>query len=275
MRGFRAFWHSAAVANVIRSVAARAANVPMRDTQNHLPFVGVPPQTPRAMIELIQFPWSPYCLVQRRILEFAGVPHKAMNIPSSTDRSLVWKITRQRYYQVPVLRDGKNVLFETGENSQVIAKYLDEKFHLGLFPHDWDGVQDILWRYTESDIEGLTFKLNDAYFKEFVPRADQLNYRRHKERKFGRHCLEQWREEENSLRTELADRLVPFEQMLARRDFLLDAQPRFVDFDLWGMLANLKFSGHHDLPRAHGQLRDWYARMSKIKSAAARSVRTP
>jgi glutathione S-transferase len=221
------------------------------------------------MIELIQFPWSPFCLVQKRILEFGGILHKIVNIPSNTDRSLVWKITRHRYYQVPVVRDGKDVLFETEPDTQVIAKYLDEKFQLGLFPHDWDGVQDILWRYIESDIEGLTFKLNDAYFEEFVPRADQLNYRRFKERKFGRLCLEQWREQENSLRMELQERLVPFEQMLAHRDFLIDAHARFVDFDLWGMLANLKYSGHHEVPAAHARLTDWYGRMSKIKSAAA------
>lgn len=210
--------------------------------------------------------------MQRRILEFSGAPHKVTNVPSNTDRSLIWKLTKQRYYQVPVLRDERNVLFETGENSQVIAKYLDEKLHLNLFPHDWDGVQDILWRYIENDIEGLTFKLNDAYFEEFVPRADQLNYRRFKERKFGRHCLEQWRQQEKTLRLELAERLVPFEQMLAHREFLLDAQPRFVDFDLWGMLANLKYSGNHDLPAEHTQLRKWFGRVNKIKSAASRSV---
>jgi len=221
------------------------------------------------MIELVQFPWSPYCLVQRRILEFSGAPHKIINV-SPVERSLVWKLTKERYYQVPVLRDGRNVVFETDENSQVIAKYLDDRLQLGLFPHDFDGIQDLLWRFIDNDVEACTFKLNDAYFKEFVPRAEQLAYRRHKERKFGRHCLEQWREQENSLRMELEGRLVPFEQMLAHRDFLLDAQPRFVDFNLWGILANLKYSGHHELPAAHARLRDWYGRMSKIKSAAGR-----
>ena len=58
------------------------------------------------MLELIQFPWSPFCIVQRRILEFAGVPFKITNIPNG-DRSLVWQLTRQRYYGVPVIRDGK------------------------------------------------------------------------------------------------------------------------------------------------------------------------
>src|ERR1041384_1254338 len=87
------------------------------------------------MIELIQFPWSPFCIVQRRILEFAGVRFKITNIPNG-DRSLVWKLTRERYYGVPIIRDGRNVVFETSEESQVIAKYLDQKFSLGLFPRE-------------------------------------------------------------------------------------------------------------------------------------------
>ncbi len=85
------------------------------------------------MIELIQFPWSPFCLVQRRILEFSGTPFKITNIPNQ-DRSLVWQLTKQRYYGVPIVRDGKYVIFEVSDDSQVIAKYLDVKFELGLFP---------------------------------------------------------------------------------------------------------------------------------------------
>ena len=218
------------------------------------------------MIELFQFPWSPYCLVQKRILDFSGIPYKLTNV-SPVERSLIWKITRERYYQVPVLRDGTNVLFETDDNSQVLAKYLDERLQLGLFPHDFDGIQDLLWRFIDNDVEGITFKLNDAYFTEFVPKAEQLAYRRHKERKFGRGCLEQWRKEEKSLHMELEQRLMPFEQMLAQREFLLDREPRFVDFDLWGMLANLMFNGHHGVPRAHAQLRRWFKQMTNLKRA--------
>src|SRR5262245_6209573 len=108
------------------------------------------------MIELIQFPWSPFCLVQRRILEYSGAHFKVINIPNG-DRSLVWRITRQRYYQVPVVKDGKTVVFETDDDSQVIAKYLDSKLNLGLFPKEWAGIQPILWRYIENDVEGISF----------------------------------------------------------------------------------------------------------------------
>ena len=84
------------------------------------------------MIELIQFPWSPFCIVQRRILEFSGAPFKITNIPNH-DRSLVWKLTKERYYGVPIIKDGKNVVFELNDDSQVIAKYLDEELGLGTF----------------------------------------------------------------------------------------------------------------------------------------------
>ena len=49
------------------------------------------------MIELIQVPWSPFCLVQKRILEYGGIPFKTVSIPNH-DRALVWKLTRERYY---------------------------------------------------------------------------------------------------------------------------------------------------------------------------------
>src|SRR5437867_1170858 len=146
------------------------------------------------MIELIQFPWSPFCIVQHRILEFGGTRFKIIDVPNA-DRTLVWKLTRQRYYQVPVIRDGKNVIFETDTDSQVIAKYLDAKFNLGLFPRELEGVQWILWRHIEGEVEERGFKLNDIYYEEMVPPQDRLGFIRHKERKFGRGCIEKWREQ--------------------------------------------------------------------------------
>jgi glutathione S-transferase len=216
------------------------------------------------MIELIQFPYSPFCIVQRRVLEFSGARFKIRNIPN-VDRSLIWKLTKQRYYQVPIIRDGRNIVFETDENSQVIAKYVDEKLHLSLFPKQWDGVQDLLWRYFENEVEGLGFKLNDVHYQEVVPAKDRLLFVRHKERKFGRGCLEKWREEQQWLLSEMQDRLVPCEKMLGTRDYLIDQRPRFVDFDLFGILGNFLYSGHYQLPAIHVSLGAWYQRMAKIK----------
>jgi glutathione S-transferase len=217
------------------------------------------------MIELYQLPWSPYCLVIRRLLEFSGARHRLARV-SVGDRSPVWKLTRERYYQLPVLRDARNVVFETDADSQVIAKYLDSKLQLGLFPPGMEGVQSLLWRYIENDLEAVGFKLNDLHWREFVPKQDQLNFLRFKERKFGRGCLDQWREQQAQLLAELEARLLPFEEMLLEQDFLLAAQPRFVDFDLWGILANFLWTGHYQLPAAHTRLAGWYARMSALKA---------
>jgi glutathione S-transferase len=218
------------------------------------------------MLELIQFPGSPFCFVQSRILEFSGAPHKLINIPN-TDRSLVWKLTRQRYYGVPILKDGKKVIFETDDNSQVIAKYLDYKLRLGLFPWELEGVQSIIWRTIENEIEEMTFKLNDIYYRELYPVAQQLPFIRHKERKFGRGCLDRWRREQKPMVAELSRRLLPFEEMLRAGPFLLGALPRFVDFDLFGMLSNFLYSGHYRLPSGHVRLKQWHRRMTAIKSA--------
>ncbi len=184
------------------------------------------------MIELIQFPWSPFCIVQRRILEYGQIHCKITNIPNG-DRSLIWKITKERYYHVPVIRDGRNVIFETDETSQVIAKYLNEKYQLGIFPREWRGIQSLIWQNIENEIEGPCFKLNDIFWKEFVPKSDQLRFLRHKERKFGRGCIDQWRAGQKTLLQQLSDKLIPFEQMLLHRSFLLDAAPRPNLRSLW------------------------------------------
>ncbi len=222
------------------------------------------------MIELIQFPWSPFCIVQRRILEFSEIPFKQTNLTDVNDRSTIWKLTKERYYQVPIIKDGRTVIFEMDGDSQVIAKYLDEKFQLGLFPTDWRGLQNLLWRYIEDEIEGIGFKLNDIHYREFLPKAQHLGFVRFKERKFGRHCIEQWREQEQIMLDQLSQKLMPFEQMLITRPYLLDQQPRFVDFDLYGILGNFLYSGHYQLPTLHTRLNEWYARLSKIKSSTFR-----
>ena len=216
------------------------------------------------MIELIQFPWSPFCIVQRRILEVSGARFKIINIPTS-DRSLVWKLTRQRYYGVPIVRHGKSVIFEVSDDSQVIAKYLDTKLQLGLFPWTLEGVQGIIWRYIESEIEGPCFRLNDIYWREVVPASEQVAFLRHKERKFGRGCIEQWRAQQKELLAQLEQRLVPFEEMLMFKPFLLDERPRFVDFDLFGILENFLYSGHYRLPKAHTHLRKWHKQMEHVQ----------
>jgi glutathione S-transferase len=156
------------------------------------------------------------------------------------------------------VRDGRTVVFETEEDSQVIAKYIDGKLQLDLFPKEFRGVDRILWRFIEDQIEGACFRLNDIYWQEFVPKKEQLAFLRHKERKFGRGCLDQWRAQQAHWLADLTQKLTPFECMLAERPFLLRAEPHFIDFDLWGMLACFLQSGHYQMPAVHTCLQEWY-----------------
>ncbi len=216
------------------------------------------------MIELIQFPFSPFCIPQRRILEFAGVKFKITNVPPQ-ERSLVWKLTGQQYYGVPIIRDGSKVIFDDTDDQQIIAKYLDATFELGLFPAHLEGVQSILWRHIENEIEGAAFRLNDIYYRENVAAAHQLQFVRFKERKFGRGCLDQWRRDQKSWLRKLESALQPYEQMLAHSGFLLGERPYFVDFDLFGMMENFLFSGHYALPKSLRHLRAWHQCMKTIE----------
>ena len=218
------------------------------------------------MIELIQFPFSPFCIPSRRILEFSGVKFKIINVPPQ-ERSLVWKLTKQKYYGVPVIRDGAKIVFDDTDDQQIVAKHLDQKLNLGLFPAEREGVQSILWRTIENEIEGATFRLNDIYYRENTSASEQLQYLRFKERKFGRGCVDQWRKDQKSWLKKLETGLVPFEQMLAHSEFLLDERPLFVDFDLFGMLENFLFSGHYALPKSQPNLREWHRCMKTIQIA--------
>jgi glutathione S-transferase len=166
-----------------------------------------------------------------------------------------------------VIKDGKNVIFETDDESQIIAKYIDAKYNLGLFPKKFSGIQNLIWRHIENEVEEVCAKLNDIYYEEFVPKKERLLYLRHKERKFGRGCIEQWRLQQEALLTELEKRLWFYEQMVSERKFLLDEKPVFVDFDLYGMLGMFLFAGHYNLPAVHNKLIEWHKRMEAIEIA--------
>ena len=134
-----------------------------------------------------------------------------------------------------------------------------------MFPVEREGDQAILWRYCEHELEAVGFKLNDIYFRDIVQPDDLVSFVRHKERKFGRGCLEQWRSQQKNLLRQLEQLLLPCEQMLAHRSFLLADRPLFVDFELFGILENFLYSGHYALAKKQPHLRQWHRNMISLK----------
>ena len=214
-------------------------------------------------MNLIQLPISPFCISVRRMLDWAGATYRVTNV-SYADRRAVVAATRGAYYQVPVLVDGRKTVWDKTDLGQEVARYVDTKFGLGCFPPRLDGLQQLLAQHIENDVEGAAFRIGDTYLIPTMPLYERTMTIRHKERKFGKGCVESWRSHLKWWRQQLHDALAPYDQMLDYRRFLLGERPHFADFDLYGVLGNYLFTGKTKLPPDLKCLRRWHAAMTEL-----------
>lgn len=145
-----------------------------------------------------------------------------------------------------------------------VARYVDWRYRLNLFPKNLDGMQVILSRYIENYLESVGFKVNDTYVIPTRPLIERTMLIRHKERKFGRGCVREWTSHRRYLCTQFAELLKPIDNMLAASPFLLTDRPLFVDYNLYGMLGNYLFNGKTRLPNLKHPRR-WHQTMNTMK----------
>ncbi len=217
---------------------------------------------------LHEFGHSPFCIAIAQALEALGTPFARVEV-STWDRTPIARLTGGQYYQVPVLVHGDQVVFERSGDSQDVARYVEARFGQGrLFPPGVAGVHEILLEYIEDRVEDLTFKLVDPFYVDSIAEVGaRTRVVRHKERKFGRGCIETWRREHLALRAE-ADRLLSrLEAMLGHRPFLLGERPVYADFSLYGILGNLTYRGWNQLAPAQAGLKTWQGRMAGYRYA--------
>ena len=215
------------------------------------------------MVKLIQFPWSPFCITVRTILERNAIPFRLRNIQFH-DRTGIIEATGGRGHTVPCLIDGKRAVCDETDFGQEVARYLDKRFHLGLFPKEHEGIQLILSRYIENDLETVGFKVNDSYIIPSRPLVERVMLVRHKERKFGKGCVKEWISHRTWLRAQFSELLKPMDNILATSSFLLGDRPFFVDYDLYGIVENYLFSGKTTLPPLK-HLRRWHQAMASAR----------
>lgn len=221
-----------------------------------------------ADLTICEIPHSPFCIAIAQALEALDIPFARVEA-CSWDRSEIARLTHGQYYQVPVLVHGDKVVFESGGDSQDVARYVEAQFGRGrLFPTTAEGMQEILIEYIEEKVEDVTFKLVDpSYVDSIAEVGGRTMVIRHKERKFGRGCIEAWRRDHQLLRAE-ADRLLArFEAMLGRTPFLLGDTPVYADFSLYGILGNLTYKGHNQLSPGQRALQAWYQRLAEFRYA--------
>lgn len=199
------------------------------------------------MLTLIQFPWSPFCITIRRILERHRIPFHLHNI-AYHERDPIIKATEGRGYTVPCLIDGKRAVCDLTDFGQEVARHVDTRYRLNLFPKDFEGLQLILSRYIENELEMVGFKVNDTYVIPTRPLVERTMLIRHKERKFGKGCVQEWTSHRKYLNRQFAELLEPIDNMLAASPFLLADCPLFVDYNLYGVLGNYLFNGKTRFP---------------------------
>ncbi len=211
---------------------------------------------------------SPFCIPVTRALDSLKVDYERVEVPN-WDRSAIMELTDGEYYQVPLLRDGGESVWESTANSQDIAQYIEEKWGKGrLFPEATRGIQEILLEHIEEKLEDVTFKLVDPPYVDMI---DDLVARsqviRHKECRFGRGCVDTWRRERTQLRVEVDRLLHRFEQTLRHSPFLLGEVPVYIDFALYGIIGNLTYQRWNELSESQVALQNWSRRLEAFRYA--------
>lgn len=195
-----------------------------------------------------QFGHSPFCIPITAALTGCSVPYETREV-SNADRSEVLTLTAGQSYQVPVLvHDGK-IVFETGGDTQDVAQYVNTHFAGGkLFPAKWSAPHECMIDFLENEVELRTFKLVDpTYLSQIPDPAVRGMIIRHKERKFGRGCIEQWTRNAGEIRAE-ADRLLArFESTLQQSPFLMGEEPIYADYLLYGILDSMMWKNWNSL----------------------------
>ncbi|MHA3775219.1 glutathione S-transferase family protein [Verrucomicrobiota bacterium sgz303538] len=218
-------------------------------------------------VTVFQLAHSPFCIPITAALRSCGVQYAEQEV-SNADRSEILRLTGGTYYQVPVLVHDDNVIFESGPATQDVARYVEKQFAGGrLFPERLEGLQAILIDFLEDQVEGVTFRLVDPYYLDAIDDVIERGMIiRHKERKFGRGCVEAWRQGAVALRAE-ADRLLDrFETTLRHTPFLFGDSPVYSDFLLFGILGNLTYSNWNQLePDRQRALIEWQERMRAFR----------
>lgn len=208
---------------------------------------------------------SPYCIPIVRILEAYGVPFERVPVPP-WDRREVARLTDGAYYQVPVLEHNSNIIHETPEDPLAVPHYLDEHITGGdLFPAQHAGIQDIVIAHIEDYLEGLGFPLADPSIIDAISDpGERIMLIRHKERKLGVGCVDQWRENAESIAAEFEAALSPYEVHLQDCDYLFSDHPVFADYALYGVIGNAQFSGDFELSDSLPNLKEWESRMESL-----------
>ena len=209
-------------------------------------------------LTIYQMAHSPYCIPITAAFDAFGISYEAIEITPHT-REEVIRRSDGRYYQVPMLDHSGELVMESSAESIDIARYVDRTFAGGLlFPPAIEAAHLPLVERIENQFELAGFILVDPFyvgsFDDIVARTMII---RHKERKFGPGCVEDWRSRNAELLQDFVALLEPAEKSLGKQAFLFGEAPVYADYALLGVIENATFKGYNQLPDSLSNIARW------------------
>jgi ubiquinone/menaquinone biosynthesis C-methylase UbiE/glutathione S-transferase len=215
-------------------------------------------------LRLYQYEYSPYCIATELVLRHSGLPYDLVNLHVG-DPTPVIELTKGEYYQVPVIEDLFNhaIIHDKSPAGDDVPRYIDNLAPLmRLFPAEVDGVHRIFLHYIENECESHGFKVCDAYWEKWIKNDIERGlHRRHKERKFGVGCLDEWLRNIKALTESFHRAIQPFEMILGKQPFLTGDRPVYADYALCGIIGNFLLPGVTSLPESCLMLEAWFTKM--------------
>jgi len=214
--------------------------------------------------KLYQFLTSPFCAKVRKVLDFKDVDYEIVEVDYLERKELL--ITSEQL-MVPVLTLASG---ETIVDSARIVRRLEELYpEPTVLPPTWSGMHQVLADYIDTQLEDALFgaSIPDklAFFRR-QGRDREALWRMVRDRKYGAGFVDKMISEHGVQQGRALQALLPFEQALSDRAFLL-GRIGLADFALFGQLYSLAFTGELKISAELRNLRMFFARMDRISSA--------
>ena len=214
--------------------------------------------------KLYQFLTSPFCAKVRKVLDFKDVDHEIVEVDYLERKEL---LLASGQLMVPVLALASG---ETIVDSARIVRRLEELYpEPTVLPPSWSGLHQMLADYIDTQLEDALFKASIpdkvAFFRR-QGRDREALWRMVRERKYGAGFVDQMITEHGAQQSRAHQALLPFEQALSDRAFLL-GRIGLADFALYGQLYSLAFTGELKISAELRNLRMFFGRMYRISSA--------
>lgn len=213
---------------------------------------------------LYQFRTSPFCAKVRKILEFKDVEYEVVEV-NYLERKELLIASGQMMVPALTLASGETIV-----DSARIVRRLEELYpDPTVLPPSWSGMHQVLAEYIDTQLEDALFgaSIPDkvAFFRR-QGRDREALWRVVRERKYGAGFVDQMIAEHGAQEHRAQQALLPFEQALSERAFLL-GRIGLADFALYGQLYNLAFTGELKISAELPNLRMFFGRMDRISSA--------